>query len=87
MDVDKTVDEPDLVHLALAVEAVRGVGAVNITVTEIDIETVGTNMTVEGEDIDVDGVVRAIEHTGAVVHSVDEVVAGDHLLNGTPRSR
>jgi hypothetical protein len=69
------------------VEALPGVNAVNITVTEIDIETVGTNMTVEGDDIEVEALVRAIEHTGAVVHSFDEIVAGDYLLNGTPRSR
>ncbi|MGI5440637.1 DUF211 domain-containing protein [Streptomyces shenzhenensis] len=47
LDVDKTIDEPDLIHLASVIEAAPGVKAVNIAVTEIDIETVGTNVTVD----------------------------------------
>lgn len=87
LDVDKTVSEPDLIHLARAIEHSPGVQAVNISVTEIDIETVGTNVTVEGEDIDPEALMRAIEHTGAVVHSVDQVVAGAYLLDQQTRSR
>ncbi|MET8631727.1 DUF211 domain-containing protein [Streptomyces sp. NPDC004680] len=87
LDVDKTVSEPDLIHLALVIEAVSGVQAVNIAVTEIDIETVGTNVTVEGDAIDVEALTRAIERTGAVVHSIDEVVAGTYTLENKPRSR
>lgn len=59
LDVDKTVGEPDLVTVARAVEGCAGVEAVNITVTEIDIETVGTDVTVEGEDIEVTAVTTA----------------------------
>ncbi|WP_069816454.1 DUF211 domain-containing protein [Streptomyces sp. TP-A0874] len=87
LDIDKTVAEPRLVDLARAIEESPGVRAVNISVTEIDIETVGTDVTVEGEDIDVEVLTRNIERTGAVVHSVDEVVAGDYTLEHTPRSR
>jgi hypothetical protein len=87
LDVDKTVTEPDLVYLAQMIEASAGVQAVNICVTEIDIETVGTDVTIEGDDIDVPAVIHAIEHTGAVVHSVDEVVAGAYTLESKPRSR
>ncbi|WP_018549440.1 DUF211 domain-containing protein [Streptomyces sp. LaPpAH-108] len=87
LDVDKTVAEPDLIHLALVIEAAPGVQAVNIAVTEIDIETVGTNVTVEGDDIDVAELTRAIERTGAVVHSIDEVVAGVYTVENKPRSR
>jgi hypothetical protein len=86
-DVDKTVDEPDLVHLVKAIEAAPGVDSVNISVTEIDIETVGTDVTIEGPDIDVDAVVQAIERAGAVVHSIDQIVAGKYLLDRVPRSR
>ncbi|MHA4820054.1 DUF211 domain-containing protein [Streptomyces aculeolatus] len=87
LDVDKTVNEPDLIHLALVMESAPGVQAVNIAVTEIGIETVGTNVTVEGDDIDVEELTRAIGQTGAVVHSIDEVVAGAYTLEGKPRSR
>lgn len=87
LDVDKTVNEPDLLHLARAMENAPGVSAVNISVLEIDIETVGTNVTVEGDDIDVEALFAAIANTGAVLHSVDQVVAGAYLLDGTPRTR
>jgi len=87
MDVDKVVDRPHLVTLALAIEEVPGVDAVNITVNEIDIETVGTQVTVVGPDIDCDALFHAIERAGAVLHSVDEVVAGNHLLDFVPRVR
>ncbi|WP_346017527.1 DUF211 domain-containing protein [Streptomyces sp. SID6137] len=50
-------------------------------------ETVGTNVTVEGDDIDVAALTEAIQHTGAVVHSIDEIVAGAYLLDNKPRSR
>jgi uncharacterized protein len=72
LDVDKAVARPDLLELAEAIDAVSGVEATNITVTEIDIETVGMEVTVEGECIDAAQLVRAIEKAGAAVHSVDE---------------
>lgn len=51
--------------MPLAIEAVTGVEAVNITVAEIDIETVGLEITVEGENIDYDALLKAINGTGA----------------------
>ncbi|MBY8885509.1 DUF211 domain-containing protein [Streptomyces sp. PTM05] len=87
LDVDKAIDEPDLIHLARMIERSPGVRAVNISVTEIDIETVGTDVTVEGDDIDVDALMHAIEHTGAVVHSIDQVVAGDYTVEAKRRQR
>lgn len=87
MDVDKVVDRPAMVPLARAIAAVPGVQAVNVTVTEIDIETVGTDITVEGDDIDTDALFAAIEHIGAIMHSVDEVVAGDRIIERVTRRR
>lgn len=87
LDVDKVNDRPDMVTLARALEQVKGVGAVNITVTEIDIETVGTDITVEGDDIDTAALFRTIETAGAVLHSIDEIVAGDHIIERVPRVR
>ncbi|MFQ6143192.1 DUF211 domain-containing protein [Streptomyces seoulensis] len=87
LDVDMAVSEPSLPQLARAIEDVPGVQAVNVTVTEIDVETIGTDVTIEGDDLDPQAVQRAIEHTGAVVHSTDEVVAGTYTLERTPRKR
>jgi hypothetical protein len=47
LDVDKAIAQPAIIDLTERIEAVPGVEAVNVTVTEIDIETVGMNVTVE----------------------------------------
>ncbi|MFC0860884.1 DUF211 domain-containing protein [Sphaerimonospora cavernae] len=87
LDVDKGIQRPDIVDVAVQVEKVTGVEAVNITVTEIDIETVGMDVTVEGDGIDWPGLVKAIEGTGAMVHSVDQLVSGTRIIEGIKRSR
>lgn len=87
LDVDEVVGKPDLVTLARAIEAVPGVTAVNITVTEIDVETIGTDITIDGDDIDASAVYKTIAKAGAVLHSIDEVVAGDHLIERVERIR
>lgn len=87
LDVDKALRTPSLVEIAAAIQRCSGVEACNITVSEIDLETVGTNVTVEGSRLDYDEVVRAIENTGAVVHSLDQIIAGERILEDTPRRR
>jgi uncharacterized protein len=87
LDVDKAISRPPIVDLIQKIEEVRGVQAVNVTVTEIDIETVGMNVTVEGEAIDHTALLSAIENAGAVVNSIDQVIAGDRLIEDVPRAR
>lgn len=87
MDVDKATQRPDMIELAAAVDRVPGVEAVNITINEIDMETVDMDITVEGDDIDVRRLVGAIEETGAVVHSIDQVATGSRIIEGIRRSR
>jgi hypothetical protein len=80
LDVDKATARPTLLELAAAIDRVAGVEALNITVTEIDIETIGTEITVEGTDIHFDALVKAIEGCGAVLHGVDQLAAGERLI-------
>lgn len=87
LDVDKAISRPTLLEITSAIEAVPGVLGLNLTVTEIDIETVGTNVTVEGEHIDYEALVKAIESTGAVVHSIDQIVAGKQIVEMVSRKR
>jgi hypothetical protein len=87
LDVDKAIAKPSIPDLADAIGSVSGVAAVNITVTEIDIETVGFNITIEGENLSYTDLVQAIEDTGAVVHSIDQLVAGDRMIEQTRRWR
>lgn len=87
LDVDKAVASPSVTELAEAICSVPGVEAVNITVTEIDIETVGFNVTIEGKHIAYADLIEAIEHTGAAVHSIDQLVAGSRIVEDIKRSR
>lgn len=87
LDVDKAVARPSLLEIAEAIDTCQGVEAVNITVQEIDIETVGMNVTIEGSNLDYDEIVKAIERTGAVVHSLDEVAIGDRIIPRVQRVR
>jgi len=87
LDVDKAIQRPEIIDIAKAIDGAPGVAALNITVTEIDVQTVGMDVTVEGDNIDVDALFRAIESTGAVVHSIDELVAGERLVERIARER
>ncbi len=87
LDVDKAISRPTLIELAEALEKVPGVEALNIIVTEIDIETVGTDITIEGERLDYAKLVKAIESTGAVVHSIDQLAAGVRTIEPAKRER
>lgn len=87
LDVDKAIARPAIVDLVSAIERVPGVQALNVTVTEIDIETVGMDVTVEGDSIDHAALTRAIEDAGAVVNSIDQVVAGDRIIEAIRRAR
>jgi uncharacterized protein len=87
MDVDKAVARPSLLEIAAAIDSASGVEATNIQVNEIDIETVGMNITVQGSNLDYEEIARAIENAGAVVHSIDEVVTGSYLIENVKRVR
>ncbi|MCL4349853.1 MAG: DUF211 domain-containing protein [Candidatus Thermoplasmatota archaeon] len=85
LDVGKGLTKPTLVDLSKAISSVKGVDGVNISVTEIDIETMGLNVTIEGSNIDYEDVIKEIENSGAVVHSVDELAVGSKLIENIRR--
>lgn len=87
LDVDMAINRPTLPQLAAAISQVPGVEAVAMVVTEIDVETIGLDVTVEGSEIAVDALVEAIETTGAVSHAIDELAAGTRLIDARRRSR
>ena len=87
LDVDKAIQRPEIIDIAEAIDTVRGVTGLNITVSDIDVQTVGMDVTVVGEGLDVGALIRAIESTGAVVHSIDELAAGEQLVEPIARQR
>jgi hypothetical protein len=87
LDVDKAITRPSIIEIAKSISACGGVEAVNITVSEIDVETVGMDITIEGEQLSFEEITRAIENIGAVVHSIDQIVCGTRLIEGIKRRR
>ncbi len=88
LDVDKAIREPSLFVLAEALERMSGVAAVNVTVNEIDLETMGLIIIVEGDGFSFADLEGAVDSAGAVVHSVDQIVTGEHVIElDVPRMR
>ena len=76
LDVDKAIQRPEIIDIAKAIDGAPPVAGLDITVTEIDVQTVGMDVTVEGDNIDLDALFRAIESTGAVRSQRDPSPSG-----------
>ncbi len=86
--MDKAIKDPSLFVLAEALEKVSGVAAVNVTVNEMDLEVMGLIVIAEGDGFSFADLEKAVERAGAVVHSVDQIVAGEHMIElNVPRMR
>lgn len=87
LDVDKAIARPSLIEIAAAIGSTPGTEATNLQVTEIDLETVGLNVTIQGVALNYEEIVKAIENIGAVVHSIDEIATGKYLIENVKRAR
>lgn len=87
LDVDKALARPSLLEIGNAISNCDGVEALNITLGDVDVETMGLEITIEGMDMKYEEIVRAIENSGAVVHGVEQIVAGDRILERVERAR
>lgn len=87
LDVLKPLKEPSIVDLAIEISRIKGVEGVNVTVMEVDVETMTLTVTIEGDDISFEEVKRVIEDSGAVIHSIDQVVAGEKFVEIPPSRR
>ncbi len=73
------------VELANRLGRVSGVKAVNVTVTDTDVEVLGLVVVIEGDDINYDDVRRVIEDLGGAIRSVDQVIVGEYILELNPQ--
>lgn len=76
--------EPALSDVAERIASVEGVDGTSLDLIEMDQKVTNIRVTVEGSAIDLDSLYEAIEAQGGSVHSVDQVAAGDRLVE--PRS-
>ena len=73
--------EPNIVELATELSDLDGIGAVNISIYELDRKVENAKITIEGEDVQLVEVERVIEDLGGTIHSIDEVVAGKRTID------
>ncbi len=73
------------VELADRLGRVSGVKAVNVTVTDTDVEVLGLVIVIEGDNINYDGVKRVIEDLGGAIRSIDQVIVGEYILELNPQ--
>ena len=73
--------ELSIVDLARQLSELEGIGAVNISIVEIDHKVENAKITIEGEDINNKIVYKFLEDQGTSIHSIDEVVAGRTIID------
>lgn len=78
-----------MLEFAEAVADCEGVESANVTLVETDRKVQNLKLTVEGAAIETDAVEETIETLGGSIHSVDQVVCGDRLVEQaeTPQDR
>jgi hypothetical protein len=67
---------PQLTDLSLMLAHDARVMGVNISLKEVDQNTESIAITLEGDDLSYDSIKAILEQAGAVIHSIDQVVAG-----------
>jgi hypothetical protein len=71
---------PRLTDLALMLSRDERVNGLNISLKEVDQNTESITITLEGDDLSYDSIKEVLEQAGAVIHSIDQVVAGRRFV-------
>ena len=72
--------DPDIVAFAAAASEHDGVAGANVVLVEIDRDVQNVKMTLEGDSIPVAVVRETVEDLGGTIHSIDEVICGEALV-------
>ncbi|TFF88417.1 MAG: hypothetical protein EU549_03055 [Promethearchaeota archaeon] len=71
--------QPRIHELATQVSALEGVEGINITLMEVDADTESVTVTLEGR-FTFDEIKEKLEEWNCSIHSIDQVIAGDKLV-------
>ena len=71
---------PRLTDLAIMIAKDDRVDGVNISVKEVDQSTESISITLVGDNLNYESIKDILEQAGAVIHSIDQVVAGKELI-------
>ena len=69
-----------MTDLALLLAQDERVSGLNISLKEVDQNTESITITLEGDDLKYDSIKEILEQAGAVIHSIDQVVAGKRFV-------
>lgn len=72
--------EPSILDVSSNVAECKGVDGVNATLLETDREVENVKLTIEGDNIGFEDVKERIEKIGCSIHSIDEVVCGERVI-------
>lgn len=72
--------QPTMVNITEEVTDLDCVDSANGTLYEVDEKVENIKLTIEGEDIDEEAVRGAVEDIGGSIHSVDEVICGEGMV-------
>lgn len=73
--------QPNIIDLAQQISDLPGVDSVNISIYEIDRKVENAKITIEGTDLQYQAVLELIQDIGGAVHSIDEAVAGQFIID------
>jgi hypothetical protein len=76
--------QPTTIEFTQRVANADSVAAVNATLIELDQKVKNLKLTIEGDAIDYDEVEAVIEDAGGTIHSIDQVVCGDRMVEEAP---
>jgi hypothetical protein len=83
VDVLKPHDPP-LLEFARRISEVETVEGVSASLIELDNEVQNVKLTFEGDALSFESIEAAVERLGGTVHSVDEVVCGERVVEDRP---
>ncbi len=80
---------PSVVELSEALSHLEGVEGVNVIIYEIDQQVENAKVIIAGNSLEFESIKKKLEEMGATIHSVDEVAAGQRIVEEvrTPQDR
>lgn len=79
--------DPPLAEFTAHIADIGSVDGATASLIELDKEVQNVQLTVAGDDIDVDATETEIESLGGTVHSVDQVACGELTVEDRPVSQ
>lgn len=74
----------DTIQLAQHVADLDGVVGANVSLLESDRDTQNVKLTIEGDGIRFEDVERVVDDLGGTIHSIDQVVSGERMIEDVP---